>query len=165
MHAKCGHRLNPADKSIAAINGCPWCVLTVRAGRDRCDACGRMTDPHGAAIPFWEGPSSPGPQTQMSVAASRDAAFESPHPASLAMLPILVQHLPQDRERMGLTLFKPSVRPTRRRIRISTARPGTSPRHSRTRPDPLALLVACTVRSRGGGTASDLDSIPRGVQR
>ena len=52
---QCGHRLNPADKSVASINDCPWCVFTVRAGRDRCVACGRATDPHGAAIPFWEG--------------------------------------------------------------------------------------------------------------
>ena len=51
---QCGHRLMPADKSVASINDRAWCVLTVRAGRDRCDGCGRMTDPHGAAIPFWE---------------------------------------------------------------------------------------------------------------
>ena len=51
---QCGYRLKPVDKPVASIIDCPWCVLTVRAGRDRCEECGRMTDPHGAAIPFWE---------------------------------------------------------------------------------------------------------------
>ena len=38
---------SPADKSVAPINDCPRRVLTARAGRDRCDDCGRMPDPHG----------------------------------------------------------------------------------------------------------------------
>lgn len=51
----CGGHLMPFKETVVLDEACPWCVLTSRAGRDRCEVCGRATDPSDTAAPSWEG--------------------------------------------------------------------------------------------------------------